>query len=506
MINQFIEYNFINNIPIVSPLNKQNFVYCSRYTIVDASKIYLCFSKQTSHTIIINNVCFKYIKITIDKSYKTYNPSSIIKALHYYIVIPYNVEFNINVRNYDEIFEWLLTKTNDNIFIITTPVFQFQHVYYSIANNNIATIIRFCKKKIDDDEYIINQLIKQDCFTICDNNIIIIGLYHLHYLSSRQFIYLYESLKQTSLDKFTHDSLFFLMNRRKVVNICDFPIFFLLTNPYNITDDIHELYLKSFVETKYIYSQKRIQNNMIFSSLQSAMYPNISSRYIKHIYLNENIYLKYFGNIYVSSDFYGMFTSIIKSKKIWEKWLIIQNNFMTDIFKVNQYNKDFLLIDILYTLFYMYEHGYNDIKLKKKRIRIIWRIFLQRYNIIRIQNMFELFIALHKRINIPYVFLLDIYQLHNINYSISKPMLIEYNSNFIYKKTSIYNVFNTIYDSKELLFIFKKQNFDDVIFNKILAIYERFDMFSNNKIKTNSLNIVGELLIHYVKTNIELLL
>jgi hypothetical protein len=166
--------------------------------------------------IYINDNEYIYVKVNINKKFKTFNNE--ISALYYYILIDAEDKYDNNNFSIDK----------NNFVLITTPVLKYKDVLYNIANDEKISIIKH-EKNITND--IIVKLLLNKCYTICDNYNIIIALYQEKKISIKQFLNYIKSMSLKKNSYFTNSKWLEHIYNHGMMNICDFPYMQLMLTP-----------------------------------------------------------------------------------------------------------------------------------------------------------------------------------------------------------------------------------------------------------------------------------
>lgn len=491
--NKYYEYNLINNIPILFPFKKINFKYCPRYTIATSEKLFQCFENTFTNNVSIYNNNFKYLKINSHQTFKTMNNHII--SLHYYIIVQQNFDFNINFKSYKDIIKWIDDTLQNQFVIVTTPILRYNNIYYSIANDNYLSVVIHNKDILNDDDTMINSLLYNNCYTLCDFNNIIISLFHLNHISYREFISIIESLKTKLFEKYTNPMWMKLIKLHKIYNACDFPLIFMLSQSYKLQNNLYQnltnKILKEIISIKHTFN-----NNIFYTTFISTIYPNINKDIIE-IEFSQKLSFK---NSHVYEDYYGFFASILNSKSCYKYFIKNHNKFIKNIINNNDNDKrNIIFIDIFYSLIHIFENGYENLKLKKSHVRYIWKCFLIYCNDNIAQTLLDYFISIHYKFNVPYVFLIDIHNIKTISYSNVQNRLIRYNNEFVYKKINLYYFIDSNVHHMNNIYIYMKNNIKSEILMKVLSIYEIFGLFFHIN---NERNIIGELLLNYIRQDV----
>jgi hypothetical protein len=172
--NIFREYNLINNIPIIYPNindNKLNISLYPRWNIATSDKIIKIFDKNNKKNITINDKDYRYIKVYISKQFKSLKNDII--ALYYYILLDLDDKYDNNKFSIEK----------NNYILITTPVLKYKDILYNIANDEKVSIIKHDKNRKSD---ILDKILINKCYTVCDNYNIIIALYQQRIIKIKQ--------------------------------------------------------------------------------------------------------------------------------------------------------------------------------------------------------------------------------------------------------------------------------------------------------------------------------
>jgi hypothetical protein len=511
-----VEYNLINHIPILYPQSHQdrmNIIYYPRYTIANADRLLHCFD-DTKFNIIIDDYRFKFVKVHINKTFKTLNNH--VKAMYFYLIVDDEQSFDVDFENYNSTLEWLQNDVNNHYVMVTTPILKYKDIYYSISNNNNISIIEHTNECLQDDQKMIQCLIKENCYTLCDNYNIIISLYHKHILNRRLFIDLTKRLNQIKNFCYTPSKWLHFMNHHRILTACDFPILYLCMKPDMIDEDISTLYDMFMYKRQNIYLQTCYLKQILFTTFISSSYPSVTVKQIQMI-LGNNISEQLWFNtvnlpmqfsiysedsIYVN-DFYGLFAAFTFKRCMWNYW---SNNKHTLINKlmVLYSDKQCILFDILCALFRLYNYGYEDINISKKKVHIMWMDILSiadnKQEII--PCMLEHFIILNKNINIPYIFLMDVFNMYEIDLYTKKLFMHCCQGRLIYNHTNLYNIMQTLND-KDSFFYFHHNVIKYRMYYILMCIYAKFNLFSHS---SGAHNIVGNIIISYLQLNKKYLL
>lgn len=494
----YYEYNLINNIPLLKPTQNKSFYFCSRNDIVTPDIVKNIFLKKENIKILDKTL--KYIKVNINKNY-----NDIISLYCYIICEEDSIYENIKI---DEISIDDLLKNNTFYYMITYPILKFKNYIYTIKDINTILYINN-----NNDNDIIKLLIDNNCYTICDNMILIITLYKLLLINKDKFCYLTKKIKKHNI--YTNDIWIYFLNKKyDTISLCDFPYLYLLKTPYLIDDDIHKIY--SSLNIINLYLQISYKKSILFTSSLSYSYPNTNINFIKYniplieydIWKNNLNYSSEYINDETSlfiPDFYGLYISIITVPSLWKYWVINKRIIIKTILNNLKNNGLIMFSDSLITLFYIYKYGYDNKKIKKNRVRYIWlnlmNILDKNKNILI--KVFEIYLFNNNYfINIPYNFLLDVFDnYNNINIFKYKPYVISsINNLLIYKNISIYNEFSK---KNNILYQFHVNYINKNLLYKILYIYNKFGMFKNKKNDGSRDYIIGDCIINYIQYNLD---
>lgn len=513
---KYMEYNLINNIPIMYPTKKAKikFNYCPRYRISTPERLLECFSINKC-SVKIGKIDYFYIKLYHNKSFKTLNNE--VEALFSFVITDNIKDYNeiTNLKNYKDIYNFIIN--NNHYIFVTTPILKYKTKYYTIANNEMMSIVYF--NNINNNNLLINKLIYYNCYTICDNTNIITSLYQSNYINKNIFCNLLRVIFVYNKLYYTPEHWIYYMNVHRILNCCDFPLLFLSQTPHLLDEEIFLLLNKYVIDyqlTSDIYMETIYKNINLFTATISCSYPKTTcvfneiindplKKSVKSFMMNKYSVLIGENSIFVN-DYYGLFASICSANSINSKnslWKYWNDNNLYKIFILN-YNDDInFMIDILVALFRLYKYGYDDRNIRKKRVRSIWNGLLNYCSNCDITLLYNKLIICNM-IEIPYIFLLDIYNNYNINYGVNKLLLVKRDNFYIYKNTNLYKILINMQLPTELYY-FNKNIIQYKIYYSILSIYKKFNMFKNDNYNRDSYNI-GDILIEYIKNNINLII
>jgi len=195
-----------------------------------------------------------------------------------------------------------------------------------------------------------------------------------------------------------------------------------------------------------------------------------------------------------ANDFFALFAVISKKNCLWKYWLANKDILLSKLI-VSYSDKQCLVFDLLCPFFQLYKYGYEGISIKKHRIHKLWLDIIERINIC--PDVLTHFMLLNHKINIPYIFLQDIYKYVDIDFG--KPiMTLCHNS--IMKNKSIYNLLTerTIQDN---FYFFHKNVLKKRMIYIILSIYKRFGLFKDQWTDVYSYR-TGIIIMNYLQNNI----
>lgn len=508
------EYNIINNIPILHPLKNNNLFFSPRQDIATPDIVLNFLKKYDYNDITIKNESFKYLKINLNKKYK-----NDVKALYCYLIIDEYTYNKINIDNSDNLdinflLEWLINIDRDNNFIITCPILKYNDVYYSINNDdNEISIVNIID--INNNINVILQLIMNNCYTICDNYIIIISLFQKNKINKKKFINYINILNKLDY-KYTKNIWIYFMNIHKIFSACDFPYCYLSRTPYKIDKEIVLLFINKcfnniYLESEYIY------DSFLFTSLLSNSYPYTDRNFIlnnntnisKCLWETNSIIEIDYNNLYKKAlfipDLYGLFASISSVNSMWKYWNENKSILLNTI--LNRFDKkyNYAIIEILNNLFELYNNGYDNRNIRKNRIRQIWLYAITELDISKkiIPQLLNIAIIKKNNVklkNIPYIFILNIYDIYNINFFQKNLFIVDIKNNaFIYKNSSYYELIKK--NNNDNIYNFNKNIIKKKIIYILMCIYKKFNMFNKN-INLNNNYQKGMCLIEYYKDNL----
>lgn len=457
----YVEYNLINNIPILYPDGSNNFKYAPRYPIATADKLLHCFDKGKNKILIKGNI-FRYIKVNINKSFDTLQG---VKALYYYVLVDNSLDWDgFDYQNINKMMKWL-KQANDNYILITTPILLCSNSLYSIANDHNISIIHHTNDEIADDNTIILKLIDNNCYTICDNYNIAISFYQENVIDKSTFIQIIKILNHLKNFYYTSRIWMYLINHHRILSACDFPILYLCRHPNNKhTNDLMILFDLHYQINNKIYLQTYYNNDILYTSFTAMCYPqlpfylfnycnNTSDVFYNDIQLNDNEIVK---------DYYGFFATLASKHDHWTYWLKNRSKFLSNML-LNIY-------DVLCSLFKLYTIGFEGVKIQKKRIRHIWNTILAN---VQDNNFINQLISITD-FNVPYVFLVDVWnnKLLNIDYG-SKKLL--YDHDHILRYTSLYSIMHNRMAKDSIYYFHFKVQHQRIVYI-LMCIYRKFGM------------------------------
>lgn len=465
-MDKYLEYNLINNIPIIYPIpGRKHFKYSPRYAIADADKLLHCFDRG-KEPITIRNARFRYIRIHLNKSFKTLNNE--VRALYYYIVVENSIDYDgFDVQDINKVMKWL-KDTNNHYVLVTTPILQYRHIFYSVANDNNISIIEHNANELMDNCQMILKLLDNNCYTICDNYNISIALYHKHLLDKSTFRTILKMLNQLKNFYYTSALWIYLMNHHRIMLACDFPVLFFSTRPELTDEGLYELFDIYAQDTQSVYLQTCYNNYILYCSL----YPLLQ---VKQIATD--------SNSIVIRDFYGMIG----------KHLINCDILVDNICNTSDY---YAFTDIMFSIFELYNNGCEDCVIKRCRIRKIWNTILNR-SPTYIETLVK-HICIIRDCIIPYRFLEDVYNTLNIDWGKTCLMM---DDKHIYRHCNIYSMLCKRILRDSIYYFHQNVQKRRLIFI-LLCIYRRFNMFSADIRNPNEKYITGCLILNYLRHNI----
>ena len=504
-MSKYIEYNLINNIPILYPhQNKVKYNLCPRYTIANEHNILYCFEKQKQ-----KYMQYKYVKVPVNKTFHTTNNE--ISALFCYVLTDSLVSFNVDFRNFEDVIMWLKNDVNHHYVLITTPILKYQDTYYTIANNNGMNKVFFNIQELNNDAMIIDKLIKENAFTICDIHNIIISLHQNSFIRKRHFLQLHKLITTLMNFCYTNDKWMHLFMNHRLLNACDIPLLYLLRKPNNIDQDLIKLYDWSVCKNLNIYMQTFYKKDILITNVLSGVYPNINA-YVLHLVLDNCMSSSFWISKYNISetmkdicsendvfcnDFYALFAAMVNKKSMWKLWISRKSELIQTLVISYNNNTFRMMADVLSALFKLYTIGFEDMLISKKRIHIIWLDFFESCKHVKndMQRFLEYSVSYNHLIQIPFVFLLDVYKTYDINWMQAK--YISYSG--AYKYTSLQQIISKKCHNGNSLYFFHKHVIQKRLIYILLCIYAKFNMFSDNSNKSNYM--VGVLLINFLEKN-----
>jgi hypothetical protein len=500
-MSKYVEYNLINNIPILYPhKNKVKYNFSPRYTIADEHNILYCFDKLKQVY-----MQYKYVKVSLNKTFHTTNNE--ISALFCYVMTDSFATFDVDFKNFEEVVMWLKNDVNHHYVLITTPILKYHDTYYTIANNNGINKVYFDIQEVTDDTLIIDKLIKANAFTICDIHNIIISLYQNSFINKKQFLQLHNLINTLMKFCYTNDGWLDLLINHRLLNACDIPLLYLLRKPHNIDQDLINLYDWSVYKNCKIYMQTFYKKDILITNILSGTYANMNAHVI-HLILDNSFWISKCNmsesmkdicteNDIFCSDYYALFAAIVNNKSMWKLWETRKSDLIPKL--VISYNNNIfcMISDVLSALFKLYTIGFEDMQISKKKIRIVWLQFFDHCENIKseLQRFIEYSVYYNHLIQMPFVFLLDVNKTYDINWMQEK--YISYSGD--YKYTSLTKIICEKCHNDNSLYFFHKHVIQKRMIYTLLCIYRKFNMFSNNCEKSNYM--VGVLLINFLEKN-----
>jgi hypothetical protein len=403
---------------------------------------------------------------------------------------------------------WLKNDINNHYVLITTPILKYKNCYYTIANDNNINIVPLDDIIQNDDEKIIQYLMIKNCYTLCDNYNIIISLYHKLYVNKIQFYELTMLLNKLKNFYYTSSIWFQIINNHRLLNSYDFPIFYLLRKPHMMDKNIIKLYDWSIYPINCAYLQTYYKKEVLITRFLSCTFPYLTVDFL-NLFLGDDVINKLWLTIYsipdniydsndiITNDNYGLFASFVRNKNMWKLWQKNKKILLNKLLIYYNNNILYILSDILTSLFYLYDNGYERIKISKRRVHMIWNDIIQICvkSERDVQRFIEYSIALN--IKVPYPFILDIYYNYHINWMQTRRIL--YNS--AYSNTSLYAIIYKRYHQENIndsFYCFYKNVIQKRIIYVLMCIYKLFNM----QIQTNDY-IKGCIIINYLRTHCE---
>jgi hypothetical protein len=521
-----VEYNMINNIPILYPHKPNNVLYAPRYTIADADKILHCFDKGKS-TINIHKTMFRYIRVSLDKNFKTLDD---VKALYYYVMVDNTIDFDgFDFTNSSSVLRWLRKHQSNHYILVTTPVLQNKYTYYNVANDNDFKIIEHTAIDLINDEKIFIKLLKNNCYTICDNYNIVISLYQKLHIDKSTFVSIIKLLNHLKHFYYTPSVWMYLINNHRLLSACDIPMLHISLTPHLITDDNTVLNTIEpnlrYLGNQNAYMQTCHKTNILFTTFISSSYPNTNLRFLKTI-LGENVsdvlwfnytslpkhYWMFAKESTFVNDLFGLFAAFVHKDDMWQYWCENKVVLLSNL--KNQYrDSKHFLFDVLCPLFRLYNVGYEGITIKRKRVHYIWNDVLNQQDISAsytvIADIFQCLAVLNTETcsvplgnYVPYVFLLDIHQKFSIDFG--KEMFIQniHSNKIIYRLSTIYHMLNSrrVHDS---FYYFHRNVLKKRGIYILMCIYKKFGLL--RKSDANPKLEAGRILINYFQENMNYL-
>jgi hypothetical protein len=492
---KYVEYNMINSIPILHP-HYQHVIYAPRYFIANADRLLHCFDEHKKE-ICIQKTTMRYIRVTIDQHFKTFNNE--VKALYFYIMVDNTIDFEgFDFQNPHKLLRWLQKSKNNHNVLVTTPVLQYKHYYYNIANDNYISMVYHKANELMDDEVILVKLIKTNCYTICDNYNIVISLYQNQLISKANFKIMIETLNQIKNFYYTTTIWLYLLNNHRLMSACDFPILYMSMTPQLLhDDDIFDLLNCLDMESNTAFMQTMYKRQILFTTFLSSSYPHTDLKFldkfygIDSIWFNNNnlpkqcwIFDK--GSVFVN-DLYGLFAAFAHKGDMWNYWKENKARLIERLLDNNQC----ILFDIFCTLFVLYERGYEGISVKRKRVHAMWIDILQHSAVTNnlLTDIFKQFVlCCHSESDVVHI-----------------PYDIDFGKNCV-----IMNKYSNLYkllhyrQYRDSFHFFYKNVLKKRSLHILLCIYKKFGMLSTSEY--NRKMTVGRVIIEYLRENMYYLL
>lgn len=497
---RLVEYNIINNIPVLYP--KENFLrfdLCPRHTIADSEIIMKCFDNKKLKQITIGMKKFYYQRVEIPKTYKILDDK--VRSLFCYMIIDSNSNYDVYF-NYFDLSNWI--KNNHHI-MITTPLFVFDDkTYYTISNDNDLKIIFFEDEECDDD--VLKKMLEHQCYTLCDNFNIIISLFHQNLIKKECFIMLINELNDLKYQYYTEYHWIFYQNHHRILNACDVPLIHLSQKPHLIDFEI----LREFEwiiyndEFKKIFLQTSYKNNLLYTTPISHSLLDLNTYYLKLLNQQDLLYYFCLKDVkcehlielnyeidFVISDLFGFFVAVGHKNSMWKLWNTKVNTFVTKLLETHYVVFD-LTYYVFYPLFRLYKYGYDGKNIRKNRIHKIWQDILKCLTQKKVEDLLKILLVCDK-IEVPYIFLIDIYTTYDFDFFKYENFLMKENKIMIFKRTHLYECFQR---NNDVFVNFHNRVLKKKLIEIIMCIYRKFDMFSNSP-NTNKCHI-GEIIINFM--------
>lgn len=342
---------------------------------------------------------------------------------------------NVRTDSAEDMFSYL-QKYQSTLFLITTPIFihrelqanvhyvmpvdAYQHPIFIQLGNTVE----------------VRELLDMECYTICNGMTIFLAMLRSRVWNIRDARIAMErwSTRYNIGDIQTQDMdpiWQFLYMNHPVPMIAEFPMYYATMYP-NVPETFYK-YLKEEEDTvplsQWIDGTNENQVKCFYASPITSMYPYFNRSTFD--YYNPNFKDTDYPTTVLDTpfglesedsqqiDIEGFLIAMVRSRRAWRWW---RRNGCTYLRKVWEVIGDSYTFShqFLYTLFYLYEMPYKNIKYPRSRVRAIWNLVLSLYKISPIE--IQMYIVTHlvkKRVystfnssrihpTIPLAFMLDL--------------------------------------------------------------------------------------------------
>ena len=364
----FNELNLINQYYVVDPLNIVPNNLCPREEYADPRKIFKILYKAQKWDIIqIYDRWYYYIKIPWVKEYKSLKHSK-IKSLYYYVLTDKPSLFkNLPKNNFKE---WL----NDNwskTFLISALVFthNYKFLTYNSNSNRYCIYLNGC---IDGNDEV-RTIIYNNSYTICNGLILLLSLHRINKIKEGHLFndlsIWYQSFSRNGIYHIVDEQWEYIYYSNNISLIADLPYYYLCFGPNFSSKSIRSIFKTENYDE--LFSQYINGATISATNQNSIMYPYFN----KDVMLEYNTYNEIMENDTYNIDISGYIQSIIVDDEVWNKWVYYKGYNINYI--LSSHNSIVKLLERVFrTCFYLYKFGSDNIKINKKKLRLLWNIFI----------------------------------------------------------------------------------------------------------------------------------
>ena len=480
-----------------------------------------------------------------------------ISSSHFYVIGEDTGVFKdakkVRENSVDDMITYLC-KHQNTLFVITSPVFQFDgeqginRLLFSIpvSTNQAPFITTGTNIRIRD-------LIEEQCYSICNGLTIFLAMVRSKKWNTQDaLIAIYKWRKYYVDDNVEMSEIWqFLHTSHPIPMIADFPMYYATMNPIVPVTFYKYLHADGTIPlSQFVDDTNQENEKCYYASPITSMFPYLNRSIIS--YYNDKFScdtLSFMINTpfsieeedYQYVDLEGLLISVLRSRRAWKWWKQNGVQYFKKLWELNSGSYTFFDY-CLKVLFYLYSMPYKKIQYPYWRIRAIWNTMMDVYGICSIDISMFLTIHLVKtivytafnitRINppIPVSFMLDIlkrygstikffdshkYKLYthhdrNIMINIFSPYITLVNNG-----TNEYSLHCSLYQLLSLDLYYKKHMVNHIIDKRISMKLLYIDKLFGLKIdKKNILNImddndayrVGIIMKEYIRENRSLLI